>query len=65
MFLRLNVREANMLNTLANGGAAGIDARTLKRLQELGLVSLDRNQADPVTLDGRDWIKSNPTAAGR
>ena len=32
MFLRLNVRETNMLSTLAIGGATGIDARTLARL---------------------------------
>ncbi len=67
MFLRLNVREANLLNSLANGGAVGIDAHTLKRLQELGLVNLDlrSHEPDPLTLEGFAWIKNNPTAPGR
>ena len=67
MFLRLNVREAKMLYALANGEATGIDSRTLKRLQELGLVDpeLRSHQIDPVTLCGLAWIKSNPTASGR
>ena len=67
MFLRLNVRETNMLNTLAIGGAVGIDARTLKRLQTLGLVNLDlrSHEPDPLTLEGFAWIKNNRTAPGR
>jgi hypothetical protein len=67
MFLRLNGREASMLNTLASGGAIGNGARTLKRLQGLGLVNPDlrRHPADPVTPDGLAWLKDNPTAPGR
>ena len=67
MFLRLNMREATLLNGLANGGAAEYEARTLKRLQGLGLVNrnLLGNPSDPVTPCGIDWIKSNPTAPAR
>ena len=67
MFLRLNVRETNMLSTLAISGATGIDARTLARLQALGLVNSDfgRDQTGPVTAEGLAWIKSNLALPGR
>ena len=67
MFLRLNQREAMLLKGLANGGAAQYEARTLKRLQGLGLINrnLLGNPADPVTPYGIDWIRSNPTAPAR
>ena len=67
MFLRLNVRETNMLSTLAIGGATGIDARTLARLQALGLVNSDfgRDRTGPVTAEGLAWIKSNLALPGR
>ena len=67
MFLRLNLREAMLLKELANGGAAQYEARTLKRLQGLGLINrnLLGNPADPVTACGIDWIRNNPSAPPR
>jgi hypothetical protein len=64
MFLRLNLREARLLKGLANDGPAEFEARTLKRLQGLGLVNrnLLGSPAEPVTPYGIDWIRSNPTA---